>query len=98
MVVRPGKSSGQDRSDIDTIGSGDTPRFEVHTAAAHALVTKPGAPAGLTAEHAADLLYALLSTQLYLLLVRDRAWTPDQWEQWTYNTLRPQLCSTRRPR
>lgn len=73
---------------------GDTPRFEVHTAAAQALVTKPGARAGLTAEQAADLLYALLSTQLYLLLVRDRAWTPDQWERWTHDTLRPQLCST----
>jgi AcrR family transcriptional regulator len=73
---------------------GDTPRLEVHTAAAQALVTKPGTREGLTAEHAADLLYALLSPQLYLLLVRDRAWTPDQWEQWTYDTLRPHLCST----
>jgi hypothetical protein len=73
---------------------GDTPRLEVHTAAAEALVAKPGAREGLTAEHAADLLYALLSTQLYLLFVRDRAWPPGQWQQWAYDTLRPQLCST----
>ncbi|MBM0224681.1 TetR/AcrR family transcriptional regulator [Micromonospora sp. ATA51] len=73
---------------------GKNPRFEVHTAAAKALVAKPGARPGVSTETAADLLYALLSTELYLLFVRDRGWSPEQWEQWTYNTLRPQLCST----
>ena len=74
--------------------AGDDPRLEVHTVAAKALVAKPGARTGLSAENAADLLFALLSPELYLLFVRDRAWTPEQWEQWTYDTLRPQLCST----
>ncbi len=69
------------------------PRFTVLSAAAKALAAKPGAREGLSAEHAADVLFGLLSPELYLLLVRDRGWTPGQWEQWTYDTLRSQLCT-----
>lgn len=67
------------------------PRFTVHEAAARALVTKPDS-ADVTAEHAADLLFALLSPELYLLFVRDRDWSPEQWRQWALATLRDQLC------
>ena len=68
------------------------PRLEVQTAAARSLMTKPGARTDLTVEHAADLLYGLLSPQLYLLFTRDRGWTTDRWEQWVHDTLHPQLC------
>ncbi|WP_433320222.1 TetR/AcrR family transcriptional regulator [Micromonospora sp. CA-269861] len=68
------------------------PRLEVQTAAARSLIAKPGARADLTVEHAADLLYGLLSPQLYLLFIRDRGWTPDRWEQWVYDTLHAHLC------
>ena len=68
------------------------PRFTVQAIAAKALVAKPGARAELSAERAADLLFGLLSPELYLLFVRDRRWTPEQWEQWVYETLRAQLC------
>jgi AcrR family transcriptional regulator len=68
------------------------PRLEVQTAAARALVTKPGARARLDVEHAADLLFCLLSPELYLLFVRDRGWTADRWERWAYDTLHAQLC------
>jgi AcrR family transcriptional regulator len=67
-------------------------RFTVHAAAARALMAKPGARARVSAEHAADLLYGVLSPELYLLYVRDRGWTPGQWEQWVSGTLRSQLC------
>jgi AcrR family transcriptional regulator len=67
-------------------------RFTVQAAAARALMAKPGARAGVSAEHAADLLYGVLSPELYLLYVRDRGWTHGQWEQWVYDTLRSQLC------
>jgi AcrR family transcriptional regulator len=69
------------------------PRYTVHAAAARALVAKPGASPCVSAEHAADLLYGLLSPELYQLYVRDRGWTPGQWEQWAYHTLRSQLCT-----
>jgi hypothetical protein len=67
-------------------------RFTVQAAAAKALMAKPGARAGVSPEHAADLLYGVLSPELYLLYVRDRGWTHGQWEQWVYDTLRSQLC------
>lgn len=68
------------------------PRLDVHTAAGRSLAAKPGARPNLPVEHAADLLFGLLSPQLYLLFVRDRGWTPDRWEQWVYDTLHAQLC------
>ncbi|MFU8850402.1 TetR/AcrR family transcriptional regulator [Micromonospora sp. SL1-18] len=73
------------------------PRFAAHAAAARALVTKPGIRRGVTAEHAADLLFGLLSPELYLLFVRDRGWPIDRWEQWTWQTLHAQLCSEQGP-
>jgi AcrR family transcriptional regulator len=69
------------------------PRLTVHATAAKALVAKPGAREGISAEHAADVLFGLLSPELYLLFVRDRGWSPDQWEQWAYETVRAQLCA-----
>lgn len=69
------------------------PRYVVQEAAAKALVDKPGARADMSAQEAADLLYGLLSPQLYLLLVRERGWTRERWERWTGETLRAQLCA-----
>jgi AcrR family transcriptional regulator len=68
------------------------PRLEVSTASARSLMGKPGARRDISAEQAADVLFGLLSPELYLLFVRDRRWTPERWEQWVYDTLRPQLC------
>jgi AcrR family transcriptional regulator len=70
------------------------PRLEVQTAAARSLVTKPDARADLSVEHAADLLFGLLSPELYLLFVRDRGWTRERWQQWVYDTLHAQLCTS----
>jgi hypothetical protein len=68
-------------------------RLTVHATAAKALVAKPSARPGVSAEHAADVLYGVLSPKLYSLIVRDRGCSPGQWEQWTYDTLRSQLCA-----
>ncbi|MEU5820849.1 TetR/AcrR family transcriptional regulator [Streptomyces sp. NPDC048567] len=68
------------------------PRYVVQRAAAAELVGKPGALPGVDADRAADLLYGLLSPELYLVLVRDRGWTPDAWEEWARTTLTAQLC------
>jgi hypothetical protein len=54
-------------------------------------VATPDARAGLSAEQAADVMFALLSPELYLLLVRDRGWSPERWEEWTRELLRTQL-------
>jgi hypothetical protein len=68
------------------------PRLDVQTAAAQSLMAKPGAKAQLSVDQAADVLFGLLSPELYLLFTRDRGWTPKRWEQWTYDTLHAQLC------
>ena len=68
------------------------PRFAVHLEAARSLAGKPGARAGVTAGHAADLLFGLLSPELYQVFVRDRGWQAEQWESWVGDTLVSQLC------
>ncbi|MFI6290394.1 TetR/AcrR family transcriptional regulator [Nonomuraea sp. NPDC050790] len=72
---------------------GPDPRYTVQYAAAEALAGKPDARPGLTAGMAADLLYGLLSPELYLIFVRDRDWSPDAWEAWARTTLTSQLCA-----
>lgn len=69
-------------------------RYVVQHTAAEAFVTKPGARKGLTADEAADVLYGLLSPELYLLFVRDRGWSHDRWVQWVSRTLHAQLLVT----
>ncbi|WP_201294882.1 MULTISPECIES: hypothetical protein [unclassified Nocardiopsis] len=69
------------------------PRYTVQRAAATALVAKPGARPGLSADTAADLPFGLLSPELYLVFVRDRGWSPDEWERWAHATLHAQLCA-----
>lgn len=68
------------------------PRHIVQEATARVLVTKPGARTDVGAGRAADVLYGLLSTELYLLLTRECGWPHDEWERWAYEALRSQLC------
>ena len=63
------------------------------SAAARSLVGKPGARPGVSAADAADVLYGILSPELYLLLVRDRGWPPKRYERWALDTLHTQLCT-----
>lgn len=72
---------------------GPDPRYTVHYAAAQALAGKPDARPDVSVAMAADLLFGLLSPQLYLLFVQDRGWSPDGWEEWASATLTAQLCT-----
>lgn len=69
------------------------PRYVVHRAAAEALGGTPGVRAGLAVEEVADVLYGLLSPELYALFVYTRGWSHQRWEHWAAHTLRTQLCS-----
>ncbi|WP_017584694.1 TetR/AcrR family transcriptional regulator [Nocardiopsis ganjiahuensis] len=73
-------------------GGEEDPRLTVQRAAAEALVAKPGARPDVSVDTAADLLYGVLSPELYLVFVRDRGWSPDRWQEWAHTTLREQLC------
>jgi AcrR family transcriptional regulator len=79
--------------EIRGLWSDPDPRYTVQTAAARSLVRKPGARPGVATTDAADILYGVLSPELYLLLVRDRGWSPERYRQWAFDTLRPQLCA-----
>lgn len=50
---------------------------------------------GLTPDAAADTIWALASPQVYLLLVRRRGWSPEQWEQWLGDLLIRALVASR---
>ena len=46
---------------------------------------------GLRERDAADIIHALMSPELYRLLVRDRGWPPGRYEQWLTGLLIDQL-------
>jgi len=48
---------------------------------------------GLRERDAADLIHALMSPELYRLLVVDRGWTPQRYQQWLATTLADQLLA-----
>lgn len=54
---------------------------------ARARALKPG----LRERDAADLIHALMSPEVYRLLVDERGWTPKRYEQWLATTLAQQL-------
>jgi AcrR family transcriptional regulator len=56
-----------------------------------ALHRKQKLRAGLKARDAADLVHALMSPEVYRLLVTDRSWTPNRYQQWVTDTLIQQL-------
>lgn len=88
-----GIAAATDPEVVELWPRGTDPRYTVQSTAAKSLMDKPGARQDVSAEHAADLLYGLLSPELYLLYVRERGWSPGQWQKWTHDTLRTQLCS-----
>jgi AcrR family transcriptional regulator len=46
---------------------------------------------GLTRRQAADIVHAVMSPEVYRLLVRDRGWSASQYQQWAERTLTQQL-------
>ena len=47
--------------------------------------------AGLREQEAADIVHAIMAPEVYRLLVHDRGWTPDHYQQWATRTLIQQL-------
>jgi AcrR family transcriptional regulator len=58
---------------------------------ARALARTSALRASLRAADVADLVHALLSPEMYRLLVVDRAWTVERYEHWLTSTLAEQL-------
>jgi AcrR family transcriptional regulator len=58
---------------------------------ASALARTKALRSGIRAQDAADVIHALASPELYRLLVIDRAWSQERYEQWLAESLRGQL-------
>lgn len=58
---------------------------------ARALARADALRPGVSERHAADVIHALMSPQLFQLLVGDRGWPPQRYEQWLTQTLIDQL-------
>ena len=65
----------------------DRGQGQIARALARAGALKPG----LREREAADLIHALMSPEVYRLLVGDRGWTPERYERWLATTLTHQL-------
>ena len=65
----------------------DRGQGQIARSLARARALKPG----LRERDAADLIHALMSPEVYRLLVGDRRWTPEGYQQWLATTLTQQL-------
>lgn len=62
-------------------------RLSAHRALAEILDAKRTLRPGLTVDEAADILFALVSLEIYVLLTVERGWAPEQWERWAARTV-----------
>lgn len=81
--------------EVAALWPAEDPRYVVHLSAAKALVDKPGVRKGVEVEQAADVLYGLLSPELYLVMTVERGWSDEQWQAWTLELLKAQLLGRR---
>jgi AcrR family transcriptional regulator len=66
----------------------------------HELARRKALKAGLTQSAAADIVYALMSPEIYRILTVERGWTEDRYRSWLADALRSQLlgANPERPR
>ncbi|MFG1704146.1 helix-turn-helix domain-containing protein [Nonomuraea sp. M3C6] len=57
-------------------------RYIAHHTLARQLADKQALRPDLSTEEAADVIFTLVSFEVYLLLTDVRGWTPDRWERW----------------
>ncbi|MGI5284362.1 TetR/AcrR family transcriptional regulator [Nonomuraea polychroma] len=62
-------------------------RYIAHRTLAEQLADKQALRADLSTEEAADVIFTLVSFEVYLLLTGVRGWTPDQWERWIHTII-----------
>jgi AcrR family transcriptional regulator len=62
-------------------------RYLAHRTLAEILAAKKALRPGLTAQNAADIIFTLLSPEVYLLLTIERGWSPAQWQSWLTDTI-----------
>jgi len=79
-------------------------RYIAHRSLAELLAAKEDAlRQGLTVDEAADVVFVLLSPEVYLLLTVVRGWPPARWQDWAADTIArailrlPRMAADKRP-
>ncbi|GAB3399001.1 TetR/AcrR family transcriptional regulator [Flindersiella endophytica] len=62
-------------------------RFLAHRTLAELLDAKQALRSDLSVKEAADILFTVVSLEVYQLLTVERGWSPTRWERWTHHTL-----------
>jgi AcrR family transcriptional regulator len=84
-------AAGTDRDAAGLLDELTRQRHQGQRVIARSLAEAGALRAELRERDAADLIHALMSPELYRLLVVDRRWKPDRYERWLANTLVDQL-------
>jgi AcrR family transcriptional regulator len=84
-------AAGTDRDAAELLDELTRQRQQGQRGLAHALARSGSLRPGLKERDAADLIHALLSPELYRLLVVDRGWKPERYERWLATTMVDQL-------
>lgn len=87
-VVRDAAAGDPDMADQWT--TNEQQRDTAYRLLAQLLADRDALTPGISVGEATDIIFALVSIELYLLLTGTRGWTPERWEHWTTAT----LCAT----
>jgi AcrR family transcriptional regulator len=84
-------AAGTDPAAAQLLGSIQQQRDEGQRRIARVLARRRALRPGIRERDAADLIHALMAPDVYRLLVVDRGWKPERYEQWLADTLAQQL-------
>jgi AcrR family transcriptional regulator len=84
-------AAGADPEATRMLAEHDQRRYQTQTRLARRLHRRKQLRSGMAAREAADLVWTLASERTYLALVRDRGWTPAEYERWVAEQLEAAL-------
>jgi AcrR family transcriptional regulator len=84
-------ASASDPAAAELLGELNQQRAQGQSRIARSLARAKALKPGLRERDAADLIHALMSPEMYRLLVGDRGWTVERYRQWLTATLTDQL-------
>jgi len=84
-------AAGSDPAAAELLGEIRQQRDQGQSRIARVLARSHTLKTGLRERDAADVIHAVMSPEVYLLLVGDRGWTPERYEAWLARTLTQQL-------
>ena len=84
-------AAGSDPAAAELLGELRQQRDRGQSGIARSLARAHALKPGLKERDAADVIHALMSPEVYRLLVGDRGWAPERYEEWLATTLTQQL-------